>query len=157
MRNRKPQGFATPAHKKISTLPLPAAHPPGSIFLWQPLHLSIRSRVIALCLNISFMSASVAGGCRSVFGLAFGHSCLLSVPLASKRFSSGSCGLRSQFQSSLFRGLFFLRHAVDLTRKFFSYHPYSHKPSNIPPTSLKVMTLDAPQNSITLQDDPLKF
>lgn len=25
-----------PAHKKISTLPLPTAHPPGSIFLWQP-------------------------------------------------------------------------------------------------------------------------
>jgi hypothetical protein len=104
MRNRKLQGFAAPAHKKISTLPLPAAHPPGSIFLWQPLHLSIRSRVAALCLNISFVSASVAGGCRSVLGLAFVHSCLLSVPLATKRFSSGSCGLSVQFQSSLFRG-----------------------------------------------------
>lgn len=109
MRNRKMQGLAAPARKKISTLPLPATHPPGSIFLRQPLHLSIRSRVIALCLNISFVSASVAGGCRSVFGLALGHSCLLSVPLASKRFSSGSCGLRSQFQSSLFRGLFFFK------------------------------------------------
>ncbi|MFN7404922.1 MAG: helicase-related protein [Cyclobacteriaceae bacterium] len=55
------------------------------------------------------MSASVAGGCRSVFGLAFGHSCLHGFPLASKRFSSGSCGLRLQFQSSLFRGLFFFK------------------------------------------------
>ena len=95
--------------KKSPPSPLPAAHPPGSIFLWQPLHLSIRSRVVALCLNISFVSASVAGGCRSVFGLASGHSCLLSVPLASKRFSSGSCGLRLQYQSSLFRGLFFFK------------------------------------------------
>ena len=93
--------------KKSPPSPPANPHASGSIFLRQPLHLSIRSRVIALCLNISFVSASVAGGCRSVFGLAFGHSCLLSVPLASKRFSSGSCGLRLQFQSSLFRGLFF--------------------------------------------------
>lgn len=126
MRNRKPQGFATPAHKKISTLPLPAAHPPGSIFLWQPLHLSIRSRVIALCLNISIVSASVAGGCRSVFGLALGHSCLLSVPLASKRFSSGSCGLRLQFQSSLFRGLFLFPNDLPSDRAISWYNRYNH-------------------------------
>ena len=93
---------ASRRHGSPSTNP----HASGSIFLRQPLHLSIRSRVIALCLNISFVSASVAGGCRSVFGLASGHSCLLFGPLASKRFSSGSCGLRLQFQSSLFRGLF---------------------------------------------------
>ena len=69
--------------------------------------------MVALCLNISFVSASVAGGCRSVFGLALGHSCLLSVPLASKRFASGFCGLSVPFQSSLFRGLFLLLLGTD--------------------------------------------
>ena len=93
---------------KKSPPPPPAnPHASGSIFLRQPLHLSIRSRVVALCLNISFVSASVAGGYRSVIGLVLGHSWLVSFPLASKRFSSGSCGLSVPFQSSLFRGLFF--------------------------------------------------
>src|SRR5688572_13943886 len=61
MRNRKLQGFASPARKKISTLPPPSHNPPGSIFFRQPLHLSIRSRAIASCLNILSKSTFPAG------------------------------------------------------------------------------------------------
>src|SRR3546814_8385797 len=42
--NGKSQGFATPARKKISTLPSCRPRSSGSIFLRQPLHLSIRDR-----------------------------------------------------------------------------------------------------------------
>lgn len=107
---RLAQAWSTPVCRSVSRRhgsPSTLAPASGSIFFRQPLHLSIRSRGRALCLNISFVSASVAGGYRSVIGLASGHSCLLFGPLASKRFSLGSCGLRLQFQSSHFRGLFF--------------------------------------------------
>lgn len=44
---RELQGFATPAHKKISTLPShSSAQAPGSIFLWQPLHLPYQNREV---------------------------------------------------------------------------------------------------------------
>ncbi|MCE2893734.1 MAG: hypothetical protein LW721_04795 [Flammeovirgaceae bacterium] len=71
------------------------------------MHLTYRSRGGALCLNIYFVSASVAGGYRSGSGLALGHSWFRFFPAVLGRFVSGSSGLSVQFQSSLFRGLFF--------------------------------------------------
>lgn len=52
---------------------------------------------------------SVAGGYRLAFPPAGGLSLfwLVGFPLASRRFTSGSCGLSVLFQSSLFRGPFF--------------------------------------------------
>lgn len=63
----------------------------------------------ALCLNIYFVSASVAGGCWRAFGSSgFAHFIIIVPPHAvQKRFGFGSYGLRLAFQSSLFRGLFF--------------------------------------------------
>jgi hypothetical protein len=65
--------------------------------------------VLALCLNISFVSASVAGGYRSGLGLALGHSWFRFFPAVLGRFASGSSGLSVLYQSSLFRGLFLLK------------------------------------------------
>lgn len=96
-------------HIKKSPPSPPASPPsPGSIFLWQPLHLSIRSRVIAPCLNIYFVSVSVAGGCWRAFGSSgVGHLFVIATcggTIVSTRCAC--CGLKFPFLSSLFRGLF---------------------------------------------------
>jgi hypothetical protein len=88
----------------------PSAHAlppaPGSIFSWQPLHLSPRSLEAWPCLNIYFVSASVAGGCRRActsVGLLRLLTCVSFVP-PSGRFPSGSFGFSCQFHSSRSNG-----------------------------------------------------
>ena len=111
MRNWKLQGCATPATKKISTLSqslVPRFFLQVVFFLCGPCTFQSGPVGWALCLNIYFVYASVAGGYQRGFALALGHSCSLSSLLVLGRFSSGSFGLSVPFQSSPFRGLFFL-------------------------------------------------
>lgn len=102
MRMRELQGFASPVWEKN-------LHPTGSIFF--PTALAAIAPSCddwALCISSYSESVSAAGGCWRAFAPQVIHSMQAFSVVASQIIRFVSFGSSCAFQSSLFRGLFFL-------------------------------------------------